>query len=239
MRKKILAYALKYEGNYDKIHKAIKHDEFFESVQYKGEYVTRYDDEYPKSLLQLNKPPYILFYKGNVALLKEASIGVVGSRRAIRYAIEVTQSFIAKQEQTTIVSGMAKGIDTIAHKAAISNGHQTIAVLGCGIDFVYPYENESLYNYLSINHLVISEYPSAIKPKPYFFPFRNRIIAALSDTLYVMQANLRSGTLLTVNEALELNKDVYVLPYRIDDKSGMGCNMLIQQGANMLMAEDV
>lgn len=238
MRKQILYYAIKYDGNYDKIHKAIERNESIQETTYTGDYVTILDLEYPDKLLELNKPPYILFYKGDITLLKQSAIGIVGSRDAKSYAISMTKKFVSTLQNNIIVSGMAKGIDTVAHQSALLFKHRTIAVLGSGINYIYPYENKNLYHYLAKHELVISEYPNNVKPKPYYFPFRNRIIAALSDELYVMQASLRSGTLLTVNDALELNRDIYVLPYRINDKEGKGCNMLIQQGANIIMDEE-
>ncbi len=133
---------------------------------------------------------------------------------------------------------MAKGIDTYAHIGSMKHG-KTIAVLGSGINFIYPKSNEKLYNDLADNHLIISEYPDMCIPRPYYFPFRNRIIAALASKVYVTQASIRSGTMITVNEALELNKDIYVLPYRIDDYFGSGCNYLIQQGANLILNEEL
>lgn len=239
MEDRILYYALKYDGNYDRMHRAFIDEEAYRKVKYDGLYITINHVLYPNALRDLKKPPYILFYKGDINLLNSNVIGVVGSRLALNYAISMTKRLIAKKESTTIVSGMAKGIDTVAHKAALTHKHRTIAVLGSGIDYIYPYENKDLYQHLCKSELVISEFPGTLKPKPYFFPFRNRIIAALADELYVMQANIRSGTLLTVNDALELNKDIYVLPYRLSDKEGGGCNMLIQQGANIIMEDDI
>lgn len=239
MRERILYYAIKYEGNYDKIHKAILRKERVGSLSYDGQYVIKGDTDYPQRLLELNKPPYVLFYKGDLSLLHKNCVSIVGSRNSCSYARQSTEALIQRMAHTCIVSGMARGIDTSAHKYAIMYRHHTIAVLGSGIDVIYPKSNTDLYYYLVKHHLVISEYPNGVVPKPYFFPFRNRIIAALSDHVYVMQAGLRSGTLLTVNDALELDREIYVLPYRVDDRDGSGCNMLIQQGANMIMSEDL
>ncbi len=235
MRETILYYVLKYDGHYDKITKALKQKETVKSIPYSGSYITCLDEEYPKQLFDLKKPPYILFYKGNLDLLKMDCISVIGSRNAIQYAKDETEFLIKAMQDVCIVSGMAKGIDTKAHESAVNNKLKTIAILGSGIDYVYPYENKALYQYLCTDHLVISEYPGKIKPKPYFFPFRNRIIAALSTKLYVMQANFKSGTLLTVNDALECNRDIYVLPYRKNEKEGEGCLQLIEQGANIIL----
>ncbi len=239
MKDRIIYYAVKYDGNYDKIHKAIMGDESFDKINYLGKYITLVDKEYPSELFSLKKPPYVLFYKGDIRILKSEKIGIIGSRKASDYGIKWTKRLVKTMSTKTIVSGMATGIDTVAHKSAIHFQSKTIAVLGSGINYVYPYINTDLYNYLCKYHLVISEFPYNTKPQRHFFPFRNRIIAALSASLYVMEAGVRSGTLLTVNEALELNKDIYVLPHRIDDESGLGCNLLIQQGASVIMIEDM
>ncbi len=239
MRHKILAYSLKYDGNYDKIVRAIRRNETYEKPVYKGNYITLGEKDYPKSLMQLLKPPLILYYKGDISLLSRKCVSIVGSRRAKSYGIQETRKLVnSLSSDVVIVSGMALGIDSVAHNSAIGNSHKTIAVLGSGINYVYPKSNQHLYTKLCQHHLVISEYPDYTTPKPYFFPFRNRIIAALGECLYVMQASMKSGTMLSVNDALDLNKEVYVLPYRINDIDGEGCNYLIQQGANILMYEN-
>lgn len=239
MRRRLLYYVIKYAGNYDRVTRALKNNEKYHTIKCRDNYISIYDDIYPKSLLALKKPPYILFYKGDINLINQKASAVVGSRKACNYGIVYTEKLSAKlAKQEVVVSGMAKGIDTYAHLAAIKHGH-SIAVLGSGINYVYPKSNQQLYLQLCKNHLVISEYPNMTIPKPYYFPFRNRIIAALANKVYVTQASMRSGTMLTVNEALELNKDVYVLPYRVNDYFGGGCNYLIQQGANLIMAEDL
>lgn len=239
MQTKLLYYAVKYVGNYDKITQALKLDENVEYIEYRGKYITILDDCYPKSFLNLHKPPYVIFYKGDIKLLNSHCVSVVGSRRASGYGLSNTMKLVKNVGvDYTIVSGMALGIDACAHKSALDNKYKTIAVLGSGIDYIYPYKNKDIYNDILVNGLIISEFPGNTKPKPYFFPFRNRLIAALGSKLYVMQAGMRSGTLLTVNEALELNKEIYVLPYRIDDSEGLGCNWLILQGANILIDND-
>lgn len=236
MQRKLLYFAVKYTGNYDKITKALKSKEIVGNVQYEGEYITIVDSNYPKSLLKLHKPPYVIFYKGDIDLLNSQCVSVVGSRAACEYGITNTVKLISHiGHKNTIVSGLALGIDAWAHKSALNNNFKTIAVLGSGIDYIYPFRNKRIYESIVENGLIISEFPGLTKPKPYYFPFRNRLIAALGDCLYVMQASMRSGTLLTVNEALELNKEIFVLPYRVDDVEGLGCNWLILQGANILI----
>lgn len=239
MKNRILYYAIKYDGNYQKIKRAILNKEAYKIVRSKNKYITIYDKDYPEKLKQLKQPPFILFYKGDISLLNKDSVGIVGSRRMTIYGREYCDIVSRKlSKKYVVVSGLAAGIDGVAHKSAMING-KSIAVLGCGIDYIYPKTNTNLYNYMSKTNLIISEYPNDLIPKPYYFPFRNRIIAALSESVVVIQAAIRSGTMLTVNEALELNKSIYVLPYPIDDQAGSGCNYLIQQGANVILIDDL
>ena len=237
-RKVLISYAIKYKGDYKKILNAYTNNENINVINYKNA-ITILDDNYPKKLLELDYPPLVLFYKGNIKLLNNKCLGIVGSRDVTMYGSNVT-NFIANKLKSkyTIVSGLAKGVDSLAHLACLNNGH-TIGVLGCGIDYIYPKSNTLLYNDMAINHLIISEYPYNLKPQKYYFPFRNRIIAALSDKLIVTSAKEKSGTMITVNEMLKLNKDVYCVPYHYDEIDGSGCNRLILEGANILLTEDI
>jgi DNA processing protein len=136
-----------------------------------------------------------------------------------------------------IVSGLAKGIDALSHLESL-RVNSTIAILGCGIDYVYPVENKTLYRSIEENGLILSEYPSLSLPLKHHFPHRNRIVAALGKAVVVIQADLKSGTMITVNEALNLGKEVYTIPYELSSIEGQGCNLLIQQGANMILDDD-
>ena len=147
----------------------------------------------------------------------------------------MTEQVVRMLDKYTIVSGLAKGIDSIAHY----NAKKTIAVIGNGLNVYYPYENRQLYELLFDKQLVLSEYPLDVVPLKRHFPFRNRIIAALGQAVIVTQAKEKSGTMLTVNEAINLNRDVYCIPYSYDDESGIGCNLLIQQGANMIIQNNL
>ncbi|NLC54674.1 MAG: DNA-protecting protein DprA [Erysipelothrix sp.] len=239
MRERILYYALKYDGDYNKIAKAILNKESYKKANCKDNFIIIGDKDYPKKLLSLKKPPFILFYKGDIKLLKKEAVAIVGSRKMTLYGKKYTNQIASiLSNKYVIVSGLAAGVDSEAHKSSIIKG-KSIAVLGSGINYIYPKSNTNLYNYMQKDNLIISEYPNGVVPKPYYFPFRNRIIAALSKSVVVTQAALRSGTMLTVNEALELNKDIYVLPYSIEDSAGSGCNYLIQQGANIILIEDL
>lgn len=239
MREQLLAYALKYNGEYDRMKKAIQDDEAWQMPEYKGHYLTILDENYPKALLLLEDPPFILFYKGDIRLLENEYLGIIGSRLASSVGLNYTAYLIKKCPlRYGIVSGLAKGIDAAAHANAIRCGRSTIGVIGCGIERVYPQENQYLYEQMAVNQLILSEYPEHTPPYASHFPWRNRIIAALAKRIVVVEAKEKSGTMLTVNEALRLDKDVYVFPYRYDDAFGKGCNMLIQQGANMLVFDE-
>lgn len=237
MKNQILYYAIKYHGEWQRITKAIAEHEPWSCVSYQGKYVTIAEDAYPASLRRLRYAPWILFYEGNLQYLQESGIAIVGAREASPYgigrAIHVTRLL---KERYVIISGLARGIDALAHKEALS--HRSIAVIGCGLDVVYPKENEMLYQQLRQHHVIVSEYPVGTRPLAFHFPWRNRIIAALSQGVVVVAARKRSGTLLTVNEALELDIPVYCVPHPMDESEGYGCNLLISQGANILVDDE-
>ena len=231
---KLISYAIKYNGSYDRIKYAISSREDIREIKCDN-CITIFDDEYPRKFLDLKDPPFVLFYKGDISLLKESSIGVVGSRRPCDYSLAATKLLALNNKDRVIVSGLARGIDGMAHKYA----YKSIGVLGCGIDYIYPKENEYLYKRLEKEGLIISEYPFNTVPFPYNFPFRNRIIAALSDEIYIMEAHEKSGTLTTINAALELGKDIKVLPFDIFKKEGEYNNYLISEGASIINIEDL
>lgn len=234
-RDKLISLAIKYQGDYNLIKKAIINKEVVNELS-TNNCLTIFDDEYPIELFNLESPPFVLFYKGDITLLKERKIGIVGSRAASDYALRATAKFVEKvKNENVIVSGLARGVDACAHKHAL----KTIGVLGCGIDYVYPKENVDLYKSIIKNGLLISEYPDMTIPKGYHFPFRNRIIAALSKEIIVMEAQNKSGTLTTINEALTLGKEVKVLPFSVFDEDGKFNNHLIQEGAGILKYEDL
>lgn len=189
--------------------------------------------KYPSKLLQLYDPPIILFAKGNVDLLHQnVLIACIGSRQATSYSIEALKLILPPlvTKNIPIVSGLAKGADTFAHKMTIHYGGTTIAVLGHGLHMTYPKENESLARVLEQEHLLISEYPLNVGPQKYHFPMRNRIISGLSDALIVTEANVRSGTMITTEQALDAGKDVFVVPGPITSPLSNGTNKLIKDG---------
>lgn len=236
MREKdrLISYAIKYNGSYDRIKYAISSREDIAEIKCSN-CITIFDEQYPKKFLDLKDPPLVLFYKGDISLLKENCIGIVGSRRPSDYSLAATKLLALNNKDKVIVSGLAKGIDGTAHKYA----YKSIGILGCGIDYIYPKENEYLFKRLENEGLIISEYPFNTPPFPYNFPFRNRLIAALSEEIYIMEAHEKSGTLTTLNAALELGKDIKVLPFDIFKKEGEYNNYLINEGASLIKIEDL
>lgn len=237
MREAILYYALKYDGDYHKIAKAISLQAEWHPVIFHELYVTIVDDEYPNKLRRLQYAPWIIFYRGDLTLCDLPTCGVIGSRLTSGEGVTNCQRAVTLlQEKYVIVSGLAKGIDACSHHVAIH--HKTIGVIGCGINIVYPKENEMIYQQMYKTQLVISEYPPNVKPYAFHFPWRNRILAALSDAILVVEAKKRSGTLLTVNEAISIGIPIYCIPQAYGNKDGEGCNLLISQGANIVVDEE-
>ncbi len=193
------------------------------------------DKAYPKRLKRLKNPPLVLYYLGSLPDENRKAVSVIGSRRASEYgkanAIRFTEELSKKG--ISIISGMAYGIDTCANQTAVKYKGLSFGVLGSGADWIYPAENEKLYRKLIENGGIISEYPCGTEPRPQNFPRRNRIIAGLSDTTLVIEAALRSGSLITVGYSLEIGNDVYAVPGRNTDIFSEGCNRLIKDGAYM------
>lgn len=199
--------------------------------------ITRDDPSYPWRLEQMPDPPWVIYSKGDVSLCNEETLGVIGTRHPSNYGIRATKELLPPVVQSgrVIVSGMARGIDTTAHHRAILAKGKTIAVIAGGFFHIYPRENKLLAETLANDHLLISEYPPDRRPQKWHFPERNRIISALSNRLFVVEAGERSGTLITVDQALEQGRDVCVLPGPIYSKTSMGTNRLIEQGAAVVL----
>lgn len=200
-------------------------------------YTTPIDEDYPIRLTELKDMPIALYYKGSLAITMEPhTLGVVGSRRPTFYGVMETEEFVSEltSRGIVIVSGMAYGIDSKAHRAAIDSGGKTIAVLGGGVDICYPQVNIDLYQEISENHLLISEYEPGTAHVSKNFPMRNRIISGLSDGLLLVEAALRSGTLITADYALEQGKSIYGIPGRASDVMSRGVNSIIKQGAALV-----
>ena len=188
---------------------------------------------YPKELLNLLDSPSVLYIKGDVSLLNLKKIAIIGSRNATNYTKRVLSYIVPPlvEAQYVIVSGFAKGADTMAHEQTIAIGGKTIAVLGSGFGHIYPKTNKSLFEYMSNSHCLVTEYPPYMEPKKWHFPMRNRIISGLSKALVVTEAAERSGTLITTEHALDNGKDVFVVPGPIDSEQSKGTNLLLKDGA--------
>lgn len=226
-----------YSGMNNKIKDAFVKKEKVPNYSCNYAYITIFDEEYPACLKDLYDPPMILYYQGNLSLLKSLCVGVIGSRKPNQYAIMETKYLVEQlRKNHCIVSGLAYGIDIQAHKTALD--FKTIAVLGCGMNYTYPKKHKYFQREIAENHLLLTEYPENVPPRPYHFPIRNRIIAGLSKDLFIMAAAHRSGTMHTANIALELNRNIYCLPYRIGEISGQACNQLIQDGATVLTKDN-
>ncbi len=197
------------------------------------QYITIEDEDYPEVLRHVPTPPIVLFYKGNLQLLKRETLAIVGARDATNYGYHVLQELMPDLTKRgfVIVSGLAKGIDSFAHQFAISNQGKTIGVVGTGLDICYPKTSGNLQIEMSQHQLVLSEYPNGTRPAKFHFPMRNRIIAGLSTGVLVVEAKKRSGSLITAQQALDYGKDVFVVPGSILDGRSSGCHQLIQDGA--------
>ena len=203
---------------------------------------TLWDDQYPDVLKEIADAPIVLYVKGKLEVQGSLSIAIVGSRKASFYGSSVSEKFAAQFARLgfTVVSGMARGIDTAVHHGVLDAGGKTIAVLGCGLNNVYPAENKKLLERIAQSGAVVSEFPMQMEPLAFNFPRRNRLISGLSLGVIVVEAAQRSGALITADFALEQGRDVFAVPGRIDQGSSCGSNNLIKQGAKLITCvEDV
>ncbi len=198
--------------------------------------VRRGSAEYPDRLLHLHAPPGALWARGPLRLPSERMVGIVGTRRATEYGRRVAHdlAFDLASAGWVVVSGLAGGIDAAAHRGALAAGGETIGVLGCGINRVYPVSNRDLYGAIGRRGLLLSEYEPDAPPQKYHFPERNRIIAALSSAVVVAQAGERSGALITADLALELGREVLAVPGPIDQVVSRGVHELLRSGAGVV-----
>lgn len=197
--------------------------------------VTCIDSEYPESLKTINDYPAVLYVQGDTAVFERPSIAIVGTRKITNYGSSVATSFSREFAGCgiTVVSGLARGVDTQAHKTAIDAGGSTIAVLGNGLGHFYPPENRKLQEKIPLHGAVVSEFPFNRRPDKIHFPRRNRIISAISRVTVVIEADIKSGALITAKYAAEQGKEVFAVPGQIYSKSAAGTNYLIKSGAHL------
>jgi len=206
----------------------------FEETQKKNiNIVCFWDKTYPQLLKKIYDPPVVIFSIGKPIKYKEDAVAIVGTRTATQYGKRIAKSIAAElsEKNITIISGLARGIDTIAHSATVQNKKRTIAVLGNGLDIIYPSENHKLAQNIVEKGTIISEFPLGTKPEAGNFPQRNRIISGLAHATIIVEAGDRSGAILTALNAVDQNREVFAVPGRITDKQSLGCNRLIRNGA--------
>lgn len=236
------------DGTYEKM--SFAHDENFINNYIKNfadqdiEFVSIVSEKYSKLLRETISPPIMLYCKGNTELLNSSCLAVVGTRRCTRYGKDVTAMFTREIAKAgiTIVSGLCDGVDSVAHSACLEVGGKTIAVLGGGLNNIYPATNTPLAEkILSSGGLIISEYKPNTKPQRYYFPARNRIVAGICQGVLITEATEKSGSMHTKEYALENNRDLFVVPGRITDIYSKGCNMVIKncQSSMVLDADEI
>ncbi len=222
----------------------INPEQFLEQHSVKNPYFwTLADTDYPRLLLEIPSPPPVLYYRGLVQPQENQGImpmvGIVGTREPSEYGKRWTRkiSVALARHGFTVVSGMAAGIDTEAHRGCLEAGGRTLAVLGTGVDLIYPPRNKPLYEQIQQQGLLLSEYPAGTQPNRAHFPQRNRIIAGLSRAVLVMEAPTKSGALITAHYANDFCRDVYALPGSLDNHQSLGCLGLLSRGAHVILNE--
>lgn len=201
-------------------------------------YIRRTDEEFPEKLRQIKNPPEGIYVRGQLPAEDKPTVAIIGARRCSTYGREMAEWFAGELAAAgvQVVSGMAAGVDGIAQRASLRAGGRSFGVLGCGTDICYPTDNRDLYETLQKCGGILSEYAPGTPPDAFHFPMRNRIISGISDAVLVVEAKERSGTLITVDFALEQGREVFVLPGRITDNLSAGCNRLLRQGAGIALS---
>ena len=203
-------------------------------------FYTAEDAEYPGRLKKLVHPPFGIYCRGQLLPEEKPTVAIIGARECSGYGEMMAEAFAERLAGAgvSIVSGMARGIDGISQNAAAAAGGSTYAVLGCGVDICYPASNKKLYEKLKESGGIISPYLPGTMPQKMLFPYRNQLVAGLSDAVLVIEARQKSGTWITVDRALEQGKDIYAVPGRLTDRLSDGCNLLIRQGAGIALSPD-
>ena len=213
----------------------------YEKLQTKGIlFYPEYHPHYPVKLRSIPARPFGIFVKGKLPDVRQRSLAIVGARDCSEYGQYVARHFAEKMAQNgvAVISGLARGIDGIAQRAAMEAGGESFGVLGCGADICYPKSNEKLYRMCMERGGILSTYLPGTPPTPNLFPPRNRIISGLSDGILIIEAREKSGTIITADLALEQGKDVFVIPGRVTDRLSDGCNSLIRQGASLIQSPE-
>jgi len=221
----------------DKIRKEINPELEFEKLEKENiKFITFFDLDYPLLLRQICYPPMILYYKGNPPDFNRKTIAIVGTRQSNSYGEKVTLTLSKELAEAgfVVVSGLARGIDYSAHLAVTESGRATWAILGCGLDIIYPRENKKLFLKIQETGTIFSEYPLGTRPLAMNFPARNRIITGLSLGVVVVQCKIKSGAMISANFAIEQNREVFAVPGNIDNPQSAGPNCLINQGAKLV-----
>lgn len=227
---KKVAQMSEFSGNYDV-------EGVYEKMRGRGiRLITERDADFPKRLRKIPDPPFALYCAGRLPREEKKAVALIGARDCTEYGRLMAEQFgtAFAGAGVQVVSGMARGIDGIAQAAALQAGGYSLGILGCGVDICYPRENRTLYEALLESGGVCSEYPPGIEPRAALFPPRNRIISGFCDAVLVVEAREKSGTLITVDMALEQGREVYALPGRVTDPLSGGCNRLIRQGAGLV-----
>ena len=215
----------------------IEFDLTFEYFRHSYPFITIIDDDYPPLLKETACPPILIYYYGSPSILKSKTLAVVGSRRMTKYGNKIINALLPPVVSVgvTIVSGLARGVDSTAQRVALECGGKVVGVIGCGLTQSYPKENRDLQDEIMRAGLLLSEYPIGTPPYPHHFPERNRIIAGVCHTCLVVESAQKSGTLITANIALRENRNVCAVPGPIDVSSSVGCNELIEIGARPIL----
>lgn len=238
-------YALQATGlssklidNLIQVRSEVSLDRVWDRLQTYGVEVLTWDDEdYPRLLTEIDQPPPVLYVRGKLLPEDDWAVAIVGTRRITAYGRIITEevaSFLARN-RITVISGLARGVDGVAHKAALSSGGRSLAVLGSGVDRIYPPEHRTLAETMMQNGALISDYPLDTPPDSMNFPPRNRIISGLAQAVVIVEAGERSGALITAGFAADQGRDVFAVPGNINAPQSVGTNRLIQQGAHPLV----
>ncbi|WEV51996.1 DNA-processing protein DprA [Lactobacillus sp. ESL0731] len=215
-------------------YKLEKYGKVIKRIKKQCQVISFFDDNYPEQLRQIYQPPLILFARGDITLLQKRIVTIVGSRQATAYSQQVLAQLVPNlvNNHVVIASGLAKGVDVLAHQATLQNHGKTIAVVGNGLNHYYPMVNHQVQEQIMQKGLILSEYLPDTPPRPFRFPERNRILAGLAESVVVTEAKEKSGSLITANLALQENRNVYAVPGPITSPLSAGPNKLIAVGAN-------